>query len=108
MGGELGIRLLVDATDWNRDGWDDIIAGAANGRVRVFLNTGKSKPPQFDEGFDPGLPPIAQPRVLMADLNGDGDEDLYLPSTQGSCFVERSFLAHGYAEGKVITVERNR
>lgn len=104
--GDLGIRLLVDATDWNGDGSEDVIAGAANGRVRVFLNTGKATPAQFGEGFDPGLPPIAQPRVLMSDLNGDGDEDLYLPSTQGSCFVERSFLRHGYATAKVIAIER--
>ena len=102
--GDLGIRLLVDATDWNGDGWDDVIAGAANGRVRVFLNSGR-KSPRFEEGFDPGLPPVAQPRVLMADLNGDGDEDLFLPSTQGSCFIERSFLKHGYATAHVIAAE---
>ncbi len=104
--GNLGIRLLVDATDWNGDGWDDVIAGAANGRVRVFLNTGPSGATRFADGFDPGLPTIAQPRVLMADLNGDGDEDLFLPSTQGSCFVERSFLQHGYVRGKILRIER--
>ena len=104
--GDLEIRLLVDATDWNGDGWDDVIAGAANGRVRVFLNSGR-KSPRFEEGFDPGLPPVAQPRVLMADLNGDGDEDLFLPSTQGSCYIERSFLKHGYATAHVIAAETN-
>ena len=106
--GNLGIRLLVDATDWNRDGWPDVIAGAANGRVRVFLNTGDGGGPRFETGFDPGLPSIPQPRVLMADLNGDGDEDLYLPSTMGSCFVERSFLEHGYAQGRVIGFDRRQ
>ena len=105
--GDLGIRGLVDATDWNQDGWPDVIASAANGRVRVFLNRGDSQP-RFAEGFDPGLPPIVQPRVLTADLNGDGDEDLFLPSTQGSCFVERSFLEHGYAKAKLIAVEHAR
>lgn len=106
--GDLGIRLLVTATDWNSDGRPDIIAGAANGRVRVFLNraaeTADAANP-FAEGFDPNLPPIPQPRVLMADLNGDGDEDLYLPSTQGSVLVERSFLTHGYAKGVLLGVE---
>jgi len=103
--GNLGIRLLVDATDWNGDGWPDVIAGAASGRVRVFLNSGQSAGPRFETGFDPGLPPIPQPRVLMADLNGDGDEDLYLPSTMGSCFIERSFLNDGYARGQVTRLE---
>jgi len=104
--GNLGIRLLVDTADWNQDGWTDVVAGAANGRVRVFLNTGKSDGRQFSEGFDPSLPRIPQPRVLMSDLNGDGDEDLFLPSTQGSCLVERSFLERGYARGHVKSIER--
>jgi hypothetical protein len=103
--GDLGIRGLVDSTDWNDDGWPDVIASAANGRVRVFLNNGEQAAVRFAAGFDPKLPPIIQPRVLMVDLNGDGDDDLFLPSTQGSCFIERSFLRSGYAVGKLVTVE---
>ncbi len=61
---------------------------------------------RFDEGFVPTLPPIPQPRILMADLNGDGDDDLFLPSTQGSCLIERSFLEHGYAQASLLAVER--
>ena len=49
------------------------------------------------------LPPIMQPRVRLGDLNGDGDDDLYFPSTQGACFVERSLLKHGYARGIVVS-----
>jgi len=104
--GDLGIRLLVDTTDWNQDGWPDIIAGAANGRVRVFVNRGSGHGLRFMKGIDPSLPAIPQPRVLVWDLNGDGDEDFFLPSTQGSFFVERSFLEHGYARGSVVRVER--
>ena len=105
--GNLGIRGLVDSTDWNDDGWPDVIASAANGKVRVFLNTKSSGPDaRFAEGFDPKLPPIEQPRVLMADINGDGDKDLFLPSTQGSCFIERSFLKHGYAQAKLLALQR--
>jgi hypothetical protein len=103
--GNLGIRLLVTATDWNRDGWMDVIAGAANGRVRVFLNSAGRAERPFGAGLDLHLPPIPQPRVLVADLNVDGDEDLFFPSTQGSCLVERSFLAHGYAQGVLLAVE---
>lgn len=44
-----------------------------------------------------------QPRVLLGDLNADGDDDLYFPSTQGSVFVERSFLNRGYARASIIT-----
>ena len=104
--GDLGIRLLVDSTDWNDDDWPDVIAGAANGKTRVFLNEGRKDPVAFSEGFDPGLPPIAQPRVMMVDLNNDGDKDLFLPSTQGSCFVERSFLENGYVNVELMRIEQ--
>jgi hypothetical protein len=101
--GDLGIRLNVCATDWNQDGRLDVIAGSANGRVQVFLNRlGGGAGSPFATGFTPDLPSIMQPRVLLGDLNGDGDDDLYFPSTQGACFVERSFLQHGYARGVIV------
>jgi hypothetical protein len=103
--GDLGIRGLVDTTDWNRDGWPDVIASSANGRVRVFLNTKDQGVELFAEGIDPQLPPISQPRVIMVDLNGDGDEDMYLPSTLGACFIERSFLERGYAQATILKLE---
>ena len=59
----------------------------------------------FAAGFDPGLPRIMQPRVLVADINGDGDDDLFLPSTQGACFIERSFLEYGYATSVLLSIE---
>lgn len=101
--GDLGIRLNVCATDWNQDGRLDVIAGSANDKVQVFLSTTDANAASpFATGFTPKLPPIMQPRVLLGDLNGDGDDDLYFPSTQGTCFVERSFLNHGYARGTIV------
>jgi len=105
--GNLGIRLNVCATDWNQDGRPDIISGAANGNVQIFLNSPVAgRPSPFAPGFTPKLPPIMQPRVLLGDLNGDGDDDLYFPSTQGACFVERSFLNHGYARGAIVEARK--
>jgi hypothetical protein len=101
--GDLGIRGLVSATDWDDDGWMDVIGSAASGKVRLYRNKGKGR---FAAGVELALPPIEQPRVLVADINGDGDDDLFLPSTQGSCFVERSFLKHGYARARLIAVEK--
>jgi hypothetical protein len=103
---DLGIRGLVDATDWNGDGRMDVVASAANGRVRVLINQIPTDGAPFAEGFDPHLPPIQQPRVLVADINGDGDGDLFLPSTEGACFIERSFLEHGYARAELRSVEK--
>ncbi|MBC8869503.1 MAG: VCBS repeat-containing protein [Planctomycetes bacterium] len=103
--GDLGRRLLVDATDWNADGRLDVLAGSANGRVRVFLNNGKKGAAAFADGFDPNLPPILQPRVLAVDLNNDGDDDIFSPSLMGSIWVERSFLRQGYAPGRILHIE---
>ena len=106
--GKLGIRGLVDSCDWNHDGKQDVIASAANGKVRVFLNQGNKRKTRFAEGFDPGLPPVEQPRTIVADINGDGDDDLFLSSTLGSCFVERSFLSGGYAKARLIRFEQKQ
>jgi hypothetical protein len=103
---DLGIRGLVAATDWNRDAWPDVVVSSANGRVRVLLNQHRDGKSPFAKGFDPGLPRIMQPRVLVADINGDGDDDLFLPSIQGSCFIERSFLEQGYARAELVSIER--
>ncbi|MEO1994123.1 MAG: VCBS repeat-containing protein [Planctomycetaceae bacterium] len=64
--GDLGIRLLVDAVDWNQDGWPDVIAGAANGRVRVFLNRRGQGDSRFLRGTDPGLPPRTEDARQLA------------------------------------------
>lgn len=102
--GDLKQRLSVDTVDWNQDGHPDIIAGSANGNVRLFLNSGKNQERDlFEEGSTLDIPKIIQPRVTAVDLNGDGDTDLFFPSTRGSILVERSFLEHGYAEAKSVT-----
>lgn len=106
--GNVKIRCSVDLTDWDGDGRPDVIAGSAGGTVRVYRNAGVvDGKVKFEEGIDPGLPPLKQPRVIMADLNGDGDEDLFVPSTQGSIWIERSFLKDGYAPAKVLQAGRS-
>lgn len=104
--GSLKQRLMLDAADYDGDGRPDVVAGAANGNVLVWLNNSSDGIVKFDEAFEPGLPPIKQPRLLVVDLNADGDSDLYSPSTVGSVWIERSFLERGYAVADVITVAR--
>ncbi|MCH2131593.1 MAG: VCBS repeat-containing protein, partial [Pirellulaceae bacterium] len=76
--------------------------------VRVFLNQQNERTARFAQGIDPGLPPIEQHRTMVADINGDGDDDLFIASTVGSCFVERSFLSGGYAKAKLILFEQKQ
>jgi hypothetical protein len=103
---ETGSRGMVDAVDWNQDGLMDLLVGIASGPVRVFLNNGKPDQPAFAAGVDLQIPPIIEPRAIAVDLNQDGDEDLFIPSTLGSCFLERSFIEHGYAPARMMKFEK--
>ena len=103
--GDMKFRLLVDTVDWNNDGRPDIIAGTDSHKVSVFLNTGGTGDKLFAEPLPLKLPQIKEIRVRAVDLSRDGDQDLFVMSTQGSILVERSFLEHGYARGRVVKME---
>jgi hypothetical protein len=102
----LRTRLMVDAVDWDRDGRLDILVGPSSGQVKMYRNVGGRGDARFDRGTELPVPPIMEPRAIAVDFNGDGDEDLFIPSTQGSCLVERSFLDHGYARARVLRFEQ--
>mgnify|MGYP002623845916 FL=1 len=106
MVGDLKFRLLVDSVDWNHDGRMDVLAGTDSHQISVFLNQGETESERFSEPIPLNIPQIKETRVRAVDLNRDGDDDLFVMSTQGSVLVERSFLNHGYASGKVLKLER--
>jgi hypothetical protein len=101
------VRLVVRKTDWNHDGWDDLIYGYANDRFCVLLNepgpngTRRFGPPQ--EITVPGC--YGDPYFSVADFNGDGDNDLIINQYGYTRFVEQSFIEHGYIEGSVLSDE---
>jgi large repetitive protein len=103
--GDAKTRTHLDATDWDRDGRTDIIAGSVNHEVNLFLNKGGKGAARFDKGSVLDLPPVLEPGAVAVDMNRDGDSDLFLTSTQGSVLVERSFAEHGYATSRLIRAE---
>jgi hypothetical protein len=105
MVGDLKFRLLVDAVDWNDDGRMDVLAGTDSHQISVFLNLGETDAEPFSDAVPLNIPQIKETRVCAVDLNRDGDQDLFVMSTQGSVLVERSFLNHGYAQGNTLTLE---
>ncbi len=102
---DLKSRVWVEKADWNGDGRLDVVASLSSHRVLVCLNVGTSDQVKFEEPVPLDLH-VKGPITTVVDLNRDGDEDLLINGTQGTTFVERSFLDHGYAPAHVLKVER--
>lgn len=86
---DVGARATVDVADWNNDGRDDLVVGALDGLVRVFLNRTDAAEPDLaaalfvtDGGADLAVPSgRSAPNVVDLDL--DGRKDLVLGNTEG-------------------------
>jgi len=99
--GDLKIRLVPCAADWDGDGRPDVVASAASGAVVFFRNLGHNR---FAAGIPLRVPPVPYgPSVAVVDWNGDGDPDLIVGTDYGYfCWFERSFLEHGYARAERV------
>jgi hypothetical protein len=86
---DVGSRATPVPIDWNSDGKKDLVVGALDGKVRVFLNEGTHDSPDFrtmqfvqDDGVDLVVPTWrSSPDV--ADLTGDSRKDLLTGDTAG-------------------------
>ena len=99
--GDMKIRMVPYAADWDGDGRIDVIGSAANGTVMLFRNQGKGR---FATGKPLNVPLVPYGGyVAVADWNQDGDADLLVGSSYGYfCWFERSFLERGYAKAKRV------
>jgi hypothetical protein len=85
----LGARATVATVDWNEDGRLDLVTGALDGNVRVYLNQAASGAPDFrnalvvDDGDVPLDDASGRSSVAVIDLDGDGRKDLLLGNTAG-------------------------
>jgi FG-GAP-like repeat len=102
---ELKTRLHVDSADWDGDGRLDVVASLSSHKIYVVRNAGTQGEAPFLEPELLDVFSIKGPIATVVDLNRDGDEDLLISGTQGTSFVERSFLDHGYGRGRVLKIE---
>jgi hypothetical protein len=106
---KLRIRGVPSACDWNGDGRLDIVAGSSAADVVAILGKRVDEGAAFDEPAPiklPLAPDGAGAPLVVTDFNGDGDLDIILHTAYAyTSFYERSFIEHGYAPGRVVTMQ---
>jgi hypothetical protein len=109
--GNLGTRAVPLTYDVDRDGWPDLVGVAWSGQMEWYRNGGSEANPRFEAPRKLNLPPTVaySPRVVIADWNGDGDDDfLVMSSYPWFCWLDGSFVKHGYIPGRLLARERKK
>jgi hypothetical protein len=84
---DVGDRATFEVVDWNNDGAMDLVVGALDGKVRVYLNRRTTGEPDLasaavvQEGASDLAVPSGRSAVDVCDFNGDGRKDLLLGNT---------------------------
>ncbi len=86
---DVGSRACSSAVDWNSDGRKDLVVGALDGKIHIFINEGTDTEPDFlaqtfAEANDLQLVvPSARSSPDVLDLDGDAKKDLITGNTDG-------------------------
>jgi hypothetical protein len=90
---DVGARATSIVVDWNGDGREDLLVGALDGRVRLFLNEGAGEEPDFlselivqDSGADLVVP-TGRSSPGFVDVTHDGRKDLVTGNTEGQLLL---------------------
>ncbi len=86
---DVGSRATPSVVDWNNDGRKDLVVGAYDGYVRIYLNSGSDGDPDFptEELVMASGGPLnvgtLRSSPAVADVTGDGRKDLVVGDTDG-------------------------
>ena len=86
---DVGSRATSTVVDWDNDGLKDLVIGALDGRIGVFLNEGTNSEPDFvaetfvQEDGSNLVVPSGRSSPVIADLDGDGMKDVLTGNTNG-------------------------
>ncbi len=99
---DVGARATPTLLDWDNDNMEDLVIGALDGKIRIFLNCGCSGgiPPTFyhtpvsgifarEDGSDLVVPTNRSSPVIL-DLDGDGNKDILTGNTNGQLLFYRN------------------
>ncbi|OHB81404.1 MAG: hypothetical protein A2W31_08640 [Planctomycetes bacterium RBG_16_64_10] len=93
---DVGYRATIALTDWNNDGAGDLVLGALDGKIRLYLNEGTPIEPDFLsatilQGLAGDLVvPAGRSSPAVMDLDGDGKKDLLVGNTNGEILFYRN------------------
>ncbi|MCP4247366.1 MAG: VCBS repeat-containing protein [bacterium] len=86
---DVGSRATATSVDWNNDEKKDLVVGALDGKIHIFLNEGSDTSPDFLAKIlaqaDAGdlIVPSVRSSPAVVDLDGDGKKDLLTGNTNG-------------------------
>ncbi|MHC4622636.1 MAG: FG-GAP repeat domain-containing protein [Planctomycetota bacterium] len=90
---DIGARACPTVVDWDNDGKKDLVVGALDGKIHIFLNEGTDAAPDFlietvasENGSDLVVLSSRSSPVIM-DLDGDGNKDLLTGNTNGQLLL---------------------
>jgi hypothetical protein len=86
---DVGDRATPCVVDWNNDGKKDLVVGALDSKIHIFINEGTDTAPDFrvetfaQAGGSPLLVPSSRSSPVILDLDGDGKKDLLTGNYNG-------------------------
>ena len=93
---DVGSRAAPTVVDWDNNGAKDLVIGAYDGKIHIFLNSGSDAAPDFtaetfasENGSALLVPPLTYGRSSpdILDLTGDGNKDLLTGNTEGKLLL---------------------
>lgn len=101
IGLDVGKRATPTFVDWNSDGMKDLVVGALDGKIHIYINCGCTWPdPALYFSEPPGelaqangqdlVVPSQRSSPVVLDLDGDGKKDLLTGNTNGELLFYRN------------------